>query len=43
VSIDDLTLYPLFTEELIDLMRKLIPPDRRRAVAAAIVITARLQ
>jgi hypothetical protein len=43
VSIDDLTLYPLFTDELIDLMRKLIPPDRQGAVATAIVITARLQ
>jgi arsenite methyltransferase len=43
VSIDDLTLYPLFTDELIDLMRKLIPPDRQGAVATAIVVTARLQ
>lgn len=43
VSIDDLTLYPLFTDELIDLMRKLIPPDRQGAVATAIVVTARLR
>jgi arsenite methyltransferase len=42
VSIDDLTLYPLFTDELIDLMRKLIAPDRQGAVATAIVLTARL-
>jgi arsenite methyltransferase len=43
VSIDDLTLYPLFTDELIDLMRKLIAPDRQGAVATAIVVTATLQ
>lgn len=43
VSIDDLTRYPLFTDELIDLMRKLIAPDRQGAVATAIVVTARLQ
>jgi arsenite methyltransferase len=43
VSIDDLTLYPLFTDELIELMRKLIAPDRQSAVATAIVVTATLQ
>ena len=42
-SIDDLKLYPLFTEELIGLMRKLIPPDRQDAVATAIVLTATLR
>jgi arsenite methyltransferase len=41
VSIDDLALYPLFTTELIQLMRKLIPPDRQNAVATAVVLTAR--
>jgi arsenite methyltransferase len=43
VSIDDLTLYPLFTDELIDLMRKLIAPDRQGAVATAVVVTAKRQ
>jgi arsenite methyltransferase len=43
VSIDGLTVYPLFTDELIELMRKLIAPDRQRAVATAIVVTATLQ
>ena len=43
VSIDDLTLYPLFTDELIELMRKLIAPERQGAVATAIVLTAQLQ
>jgi arsenite methyltransferase len=39
-SIDDLALYPLFTDELIALMRELIPLERQGAVATAIVITA---
>lgn len=41
-SVDDLALYPLFTDELIALMRKLITPDRQNAVATAIVVTAKL-
>jgi hypothetical protein len=41
VSIDDLALYPLFTTELIELMRRLIPPERQAAVATAVLITAR--
>jgi arsenite methyltransferase len=41
VSIDDLALYPLFTGELIALMRKLIPADRQNAVATSIVVTAK--
>ncbi|HXF97144.1 MAG TPA: hypothetical protein VNJ46_00855 [Gaiellaceae bacterium] len=42
VSIDDLALYPLFTQELIELMRALLPPERQGAVATAVVVTARL-
>jgi arsenite methyltransferase len=41
VSVDDLALYPLFTPELIELMRTLLPPDQQRAVATSVVITAR--
>jgi hypothetical protein len=41
VSVDDLALYPLFTPELIQLMRTLIPSERQAAVATAVVITAR--
>jgi hypothetical protein len=41
VSVDDLALYPLFTIELIELMRTLIPADRQHAVATSVVITAR--
>lgn len=40
VSVDDLALYPLFTPELIQLMRTLIPPERQVAVATSVVITA---
>lgn len=43
VSVDDLALYPLFTAELIELMRKIIPPRRQDAVATSVVITARRQ
>jgi arsenite methyltransferase len=42
MSVDDLTLYPLFTDELIGLMRTLIAPDRQDAVATSIVLTAKL-
>jgi arsenite methyltransferase len=41
LSVDDLTLYPLFTDELIELMRTLIPPERQTEVATSVVITAR--
>jgi arsenite methyltransferase len=43
MSVDDLTLYPLFTHELIELMRTLIAPERQAAVATGIVLTATLQ
>ena len=41
MSVDDLTIYPLFTDELIELMRTLILPERQTAVATSVVITAR--
>jgi arsenite methyltransferase len=41
VSVDDLALYPLFTPELIQMMRTLIPSERQAAVATSVVITAR--
>lgn len=37
---DDLALYPLFTSDLVALMRTLIAPDRQNAVATAIIVTA---
>jgi arsenite methyltransferase len=39
-SVDDLALYPLFTDEVIELMRTMLPPGRQGAVATAIVLTA---
>ena len=42
LGIDDCALYPLFSEEVITLMRDLIPPERHREVAVAVVVTARL-
>lgn len=41
-SIDDFALYPLFTDEIIALMAKLIPLEKQRAVATAVVIKARV-
>jgi arsenite methyltransferase len=41
IGIDRLALYPLFTSELLDLMRRLIPAERQERVASAIVVTAR--
>jgi SAM-dependent methyltransferase len=42
LSIDDCALYPLFSEEVITLMRRLIPRERQQAVAVAVVVTAAL-
>jgi arsenite methyltransferase len=40
VSIDDCALYPLFTDEVISLMRRLIPLQKQQAVAISVVISA---
>jgi arsenite methyltransferase len=40
MSIDDCALYPLFSAEVIELMRRLIPADKHRAVAVSIVVRA---
>ncbi|OAH09844.1 methyltransferase domain-containing protein [Streptomyces jeddahensis] len=40
MSVDDCSLYPLFSPEVIQLMRELIPPERQQAVAVSIVIRA---
>lgn len=42
LTIDDCALYPLFSDEVIALMRKLIPLERQREVAVAVVVTATL-
>lgn len=40
-GIDQAALYPLFTPALIDLMRELIPPERRERVAVSVIFKAR--
>ncbi len=35
LSVDDCALYPLFSDEVIELIRKLVPAERQRAVADA--------
>jgi hypothetical protein len=39
-GIDDVALYPLFTPDLIALMRELIPPERQHAVATSVIARA---
>jgi arsenite methyltransferase len=39
-SIDDLAVYPLFTAELLGLMRTYIPPGKHARIATAIVVKA---
>jgi hypothetical protein len=41
MSVDDAALYPLFTPDLLNLMRTLIPLERQREIAVAVVVTAR--
>ncbi|MGH8892633.1 MAG: methyltransferase domain-containing protein [Actinomycetes bacterium] len=40
MGIDDCALYPLFPEQLISLMRRLIPEARHESVAVAVVVKA---
>ncbi|GAA5126348.1 methyltransferase domain-containing protein [Haloechinothrix salitolerans] len=40
LSIDDCALYPLFSDEVIALMRRLIPAEQHGSVATAVVIRA---
>jgi arsenite methyltransferase len=40
-GIDDVASYPLFTPELLELMRRSIAPDRQDRVAVSVVATAR--
>lgn len=41
LGLDDLARYPLFTPELLALMRDLIPADAQRRIGVAIVVRAR--
>jgi arsenite methyltransferase len=40
VGVDDCALYPLFTDDLIALMRRLIPEAQQGAVAVSVVVRA---
>ena len=40
LSIDDCALYPLFPDDVIELMRRLIPGARHHAVAVAVIVRA---
>ena len=42
MGVDDCALYPLFTTEVLDLMRTVIPPERQQEIGTAIVVRARL-
>ena len=39
-GVDDVALYPLFTPEVLELMRRLIPDDRRDRVAVGLIVRA---
>jgi arsenite methyltransferase len=40
-GIDQASLYPLFTDDIIELMRRLIPEQRHGSVAIGVIATAR--
>jgi hypothetical protein len=40
-GIEGAALYPLFTPEIIDLMRRLLPPERQDRVAISVIARAR--
>lgn len=41
LGVDDCALYPLFTTDVLDLMRTLIPPRRQQTIGTAVVVRAR--
>jgi hypothetical protein len=41
MGVDDCTLYPLFTTDILTLMRTLIPPERQQTIGTAVVVRAR--
>ena len=41
-GVDQCTQYPLFTHDLIQLMRELLPAEKQQEVATSIVLKARL-
>ena len=41
ISVDDFALYPLFDDELLALMRRLIAPEKHNTVGIAVIVRAR--
>jgi arsenite methyltransferase len=42
MGVEDCSRYPLFTPDVLDLMRTLIPPEQQQTIGTAIVVRARL-
>jgi SAM-dependent methyltransferase/quercetin dioxygenase-like cupin family protein len=42
LSLDDVALYPLFTPEVLSLMRRVLPEDTRRHIATSVIVRARM-
>lgn len=42
-GIDQCAMYPLFDDDLVALMRKVIPPEQHAGIGASIVVRARLE
>jgi hypothetical protein len=40
MGVDDCALYPLFTTDVLNLMRTLIPPERQHTIGTALVVRA---
>jgi arsenite methyltransferase len=40
-GIDEAALYPLFTSDVIEVMRRTIPPERHGHVATGVIVKAR--
>ena len=40
-GIDDVAMYPLFTPEAIEIMRRTIAPERQSQVATGVIVKAR--
>jgi hypothetical protein len=41
-GLEDAEMYPLFTEDLMALVRRLMSPDKQKQIGTAIVLSARL-
>jgi arsenite methyltransferase len=41
LTLDDVALYPLFTPEVLSLMRRLLPDDTRQHIATSLIVRAR--